>query len=71
VVSAKYEMLQLIMRCGNSAFNAQGSKLIMVLVQGGAVKIYVASVEALRKKERQDETQFTIKIDGFLSFISS
>jgi len=59
------------MRCGNSAFNAQGSKLIMVLVQGGAVKIYVASVEALRKKERQDETQFTIKIDGFLSFISS
>jgi hypothetical protein len=26
-------------------------------------------VEALRKKERQDETQFTTKIDGFLSFI--
>jgi hypothetical protein len=26
-------------------------------------------VEALKKKERQDETQFTIKIDGFLSFI--
>jgi hypothetical protein len=25
-------------------------------------------VEALRKKERQDETQFTTKIDGFLSF---
>jgi hypothetical protein len=35
------------------------------------VKIYVAAaaVEALRKKERQDETQFTAKIDGFLSFI--
>jgi hypothetical protein len=35
------------------------------------VKIYVAAaaVEALRKKERQDETQFTTKIDGFLSFI--
>jgi hypothetical protein len=32
------------------------------------VKIYVAAVEALRKKERQDETQFTTKIDGFLSF---
>jgi len=29
------------------------------------VKIYVAAVEALRKKERQDETQFTTKIDGF------
>jgi hypothetical protein len=25
-------------------------------------------VEALRKKERQDETQFTTKIDGFLRF---
>jgi hypothetical protein len=40
-----------------------------VVVQLGAVKIYVAAVEALRKKERQDETQFTTKIDGFLSFI--
>jgi hypothetical protein len=30
------------------------------------VKIYVAAVEALRKRERQDETQFTTKIDGFL-----
>jgi hypothetical protein len=28
------------------------------------------AVEALRKKERQDETQFITKIDGFLSFIS-
>jgi hypothetical protein len=26
-------------------------------------------VEALKEKERQDETQFTTKIDGFLSFI--
>jgi hypothetical protein len=33
------------------------------------VKIYVAVVEALRKKERQDETPFITKIDGFLSFI--
>jgi len=33
------------------------------------VKIYVAAaVEALRKKERQDDTQFTTKIDGFLQF---
>jgi hypothetical protein len=29
----------------------------------------VAAVEALKKKERQDETQFTTKIDGFLNFI--
>jgi hypothetical protein len=28
------------------------------------MKIYVAPVEALRKKERQDETQFTSKIGG-------
>jgi hypothetical protein len=43
----------------------------MVVIQLGAVKFYVvaAAVEALKKKERQDETQFTIKIDGFLSFI--
>jgi hypothetical protein len=33
-----------------------------------AVKIYVTVVEALRKEERQDETQFTTKIDGILSF---
>jgi hypothetical protein len=37
----------------------------MVVVQVGTVKIYVAAaVEALRKKERQDETQFTTKIGG-------
>jgi len=32
--------------------------------------IYVAAVKAGRliKKERQDETQFTTKIDGFLRF---
>jgi hypothetical protein len=41
----------------------------MVVVQLGAVKIYVAAVEAIRKKERKDETQFTTKTDGFLSFI--
>jgi hypothetical protein len=33
-------------------------------VQVGAVKIYVATVEAVKKKERQDETQFTTKIAG-------
>jgi hypothetical protein len=38
------------MKCGNSAFNAQGSRRIIVPVQVGTVKIYVAAVEALRKK---------------------
>ncbi len=30
------------------------------------MKIYVAVLEALRKKERRDETQFTTKIGGKL-----
>jgi hypothetical protein len=46
----------------------QGSRLILVIVRVGEVEIYVAAMEALRKKERQDETQFTPKIDGFLNF---
>jgi hypothetical protein len=40
----------------------QGLRVIVVVVQVGAVKIiylYVAATEALRKNERQDETQFT------------
>ncbi len=28
------------------------------------MKIYAAAVEALKKNERQDETQFTTKIGG-------
>ncbi len=45
-------MLQLSIKCSYSAFNAQGSRLIIVVVHLGAVKIYVAAVEALRQKER-------------------
>ncbi len=52
------------MKCWNSAFNAQGSRVMIVVVQVGAVKIYVAAVEALRKKERQDEIQLNTKIGG-------
>jgi hypothetical protein len=33
----------------------------MIVVQLGAVKIYVTAMEANRKKERQDETQFTTR----------
>ncbi len=41
------------MKWQNSAFNAQGSRVIIVVVQVGAVKIYAAAaVEAVRKKER-------------------
>jgi predicted oxidoreductase (fatty acid repression mutant protein) len=53
------------MKCWNSAFNAQGSRvIIVVVVQVGAVQICVAAVQALMKKETQDETQFTTKIGG-------
>jgi len=52
------------MKYWNSVFYAQGSRINIVLVPIGAVKIYVAAVEALRKKERGDETQFTTKIGG-------
>jgi hypothetical protein len=38
------------MKCWNSAFNAQSLRVIIVVVQVGAVKIYVEAVEALRKK---------------------
>jgi hypothetical protein len=54
------------MKSWNSEFNAQGSRrIIVVVVERGEVKIYVASVEALREKEREDEThQFTTKSGG-------
>ncbi len=52
------------MKCWNSAFNAQGSRIVIIVVWVGAMKIYVAAVDALRKKERQDETQFTTTIGG-------
>jgi hypothetical protein len=43
-------LLNLRMKCWNSAFNAQGSRVIIVIVQVG-VKIYVASLEALGKNK--------------------
>jgi hypothetical protein len=53
------------MKCWNSTFNAQGSRVTIVVVHVGVVKIYVIAVKALKKKERQDDdTQFTTKIGG-------
>jgi hypothetical protein len=43
-------LLNFSMKCWNSAFNEQGSKVIIVIVQVEAVKIYVSAVEALKKK---------------------
>jgi hypothetical protein len=42
----------------------QGLRVTIVVVHVGAVKIYVAAMEALTQK---DETQFTIKIGGKIS----
>jgi hypothetical protein len=52
-LQSKEILLNLSMKCWNLAFNAHV----------GAVKI-VEAVEAFRKKERGDETQFTTKIGG-------
>jgi len=57
---SKEILLNLSMKCWNSAFNAQGSIVIIVVVQVTAMNTYVAAVKALRKKERQDETQFRV-----------
>jgi hypothetical protein len=53
------------MKCWNSAFNAQGSRVVVQEVR--VVKIYVVVVDSLMKKERGDETQFTTKIGGKIS----
>jgi hypothetical protein len=57
---SKEILLNLSMKCWNSVFNAQGSRVIIVVVQVGALKIFVHSSRggALRTKERQDEAQF-------------
>jgi len=60
-LQSKEILLNLGMKCWNSAFNAQGSRVSIVAVHVGAVKIYVVAVQALRKKETQDEIQFAIK----------
>jgi hypothetical protein len=36
------------MKYWNSAFNAQDSRIIIVIVQVGVVKIYVVTVEAVQ-----------------------
>ncbi len=51
------------MKWWKSAFNAQGSRLIIIGLQVGAVKIYAASVEALKKKRKEGETQVTTKTE--------
>jgi len=56
-LQSKEILLNLSMKCWNSTFNAQDLRVIIVVVQVGAVK-------TLREKERQDEIQFITKIGG-------
>jgi hypothetical protein len=50
------------MKCWKSAFNAQGSRVTIVVVQAGAVKIYVAVVQALRRSgERKDRMKRSLQ----------
>jgi hypothetical protein len=49
---------------GNSAFHAQGSRVFILVVHVGAVKMYLAAVELLKEKERRNKTQFSTKIAG-------
>ncbi len=55
----------------NSAFHAQGSRVILVAIQVGAVKICVAGVEGSGKKtevSKQDEIRFATKKWCFSEF---
>jgi hypothetical protein len=57
---SKEILSNLSMKFWYSAFNAQGSRVIIVVVQVRAVKIYVAAAQWRRwgkKRERGDETQ--------------
>jgi hypothetical protein len=50
-------VIDLNMRCSNSAFDAQGSRVITVVLHVRTVKIYVAG----GKMKDKDKTQFIIK----------
>jgi hypothetical protein len=47
----KVRKFYLGMKCWKSAFNAQGSRLIIVALQVGAMKIYATIVQALKKRK--------------------
>ncbi len=56
---SKEILLNLSMKCWNSVFNAQGSRVIIVVVQVGALKIFVAAVEA-RSGQRKDRMKLSL-----------
>ncbi len=65
-------MLQLSMKCSNSAFNARASRLAIVIVQLGAVKIYVASSKQWRRSgKRKDRMKFSLPPKSMVFWVSS
>jgi hypothetical protein len=66
---SKETLLNLSMKCWNSVLHAQGSRVIIVVVQVGAVKKYVTAVEVLRKIERGDEISLAPKLTEKLVWI--
>jgi hypothetical protein len=50
-LQSKEILLNLNMKCLNLAFNAQGLRVIMVVVQVGAVRIYAAIVRRSGKRK--------------------
>jgi len=65
-LQSKEILLNLNMKSSNSAFNAQDSR-VTIVAQLRTVKIYVAAVEAIREKERGDETQFITQKNWWFS----
>jgi len=43
------------MKCWISTFNAQGLKIIIIVVHVGVVKIHITIVDTFKKNERLDE----------------
>jgi len=48
-------LLNFNMKCWISTFNAQGLKIIIIVVHVGVVKIHITIVDAFKKNERLDE----------------
>ncbi len=50
------------MKCWNSAFNAQSSRVTIVVVQVGSVKIYAAAAVEARSGQRKERSQNRMKL---------
>jgi type II secretory pathway component PulF len=58
------------MKCSNSASHVQGSRVIIIVVQVGVVKIYVAAMEALGKRKDRMKLSLPPKFMGKLVWVA-